>query len=75
MSVPGRNFDCRIGIVSVQAVSPTAAAALAPVDVVAQFPTDGGAFGNVVVGLRHGVLDGRRLVVEPDANLAYLEDR
>ena len=29
----------------------------------------------IVVGLRHGLLDGRRLVLEPDTPLAYLEDR
>jgi hypothetical protein len=29
----------------------------------------------VLIGLRHSLLDGRRLVLEPDSPLAYLEDR
>jgi hypothetical protein len=29
----------------------------------------------ILIGLRHGLLDGRRLVLEPDTPLAYLEDR
>jgi hypothetical protein len=46
--------------------------------VIAKFTEDRSAphpLDRILIGMRHGLLDGRRLVLEPDTPLAYLEDR
>jgi len=43
--------------------------------VIAQFEEEEAADDRVIIGLHGGILEGRRLVVEPDAGQAWLEER
>ncbi len=68
-------FRGRAGVVPIRCLSARDGSPLPRIDVVAQFLEDVDRITYAILGLGHGVFDGRRLVVEADANLAYLEDR
>ena len=75
--IAGGSFRFRLGRIVMTAFDVRTNQRLAS-PVVANFLEDEGAqrpLGQILLGLRHGLLDGRRLVIEPDVPRAYLEDR
>jgi hypothetical protein len=70
----GDPVPCRLGRVAVTPID-LDGRRLAPTAVVAQFAEDGDRIRRILMGLGHGILEGRRLVVEPDLRQAWLEDR
>jgi hypothetical protein len=80
ISLLGARYPFRLGRLTMTAIgfSDSPDPALGPRPVVAALCDDAPPLRplpSIVVGLRHGLLDGRRLVLEPDAPRAYLEDR
>jgi len=70
----GTGFACRIGSVPVVTVG-VGNTRLPAVDLLAYFLLDGGQTNRILMGLHGGILEGRRLVVEPDLRQAYIEER
>ncbi len=71
----GGSSACRVGRITIQAFD------LGPPPqfltsrrIVAQFEEGTGYGDQVIVGLRHSILEGRRLIVEPNLENAWLED-
>lgn len=67
----GGTYRYRLGVVSLQPAQDDLKSFLSPTDTIAQFTDDGGRLTNIVLGLRHGILDGRRLAL---GSPAVLED-
>jgi hypothetical protein len=77
LTVMGGRYPFRLGRVTMTAIDLRTKRRLSS-PVIAKFVEDAAAprpLERILIGLRHGLLDGRRLVLEPDAPRAYLEDR
>src|SRR5947209_1036899 len=61
LSIAGGTYRYRLGVISIQPYQDDLKAWLSPTDTICQFTDDGGRLANIVLGLRHGILHGRRL--------------
>jgi hypothetical protein len=70
----GGVFPARLGVVRIEFVDPVTGATGRPSDLVAKFASDNGRMREIVLGLDGGTLAGRRLILELDADQAWLEE-
>jgi hypothetical protein len=70
----GDPVPCRLGRVLIAPID-AEDRRLTATSVVGQFAEDGGRIRRILMGLGHGILEGRRLIVVPDLRQAWLEDR
>jgi hypothetical protein len=73
LRVLGGSYPYRMGRVLVAAAD-THGRQLPRVPVIAQFAEDGGNLSGILMGMRGGILDGRRLVVDVDRERAWLAE-
>ncbi len=72
----GGERRCRVGRVRVEAFDlERPPSSLPAVNVVAQFEEEDSADDRILTGLFGGILEGRRLILEPDLRQAWLEER
>jgi hypothetical protein len=72
----GGSSRCKVGRVDVEAFElERGLRSLPPVSVLAQFEEEDSADDRILTGLFGGILEGRRLVLEPDLRQAWLEER
>jgi hypothetical protein len=72
--VAGGEYPFRYGRVSVTAIQADLKAKLVPVSLLAQFTEDSGRLNRILFGVHGGIMQKRRLIVEPDFREAWLEE-
>jgi hypothetical protein len=72
----GGESRCRIGLVALEAFDVESGCRFLPAtSILAQFEEDETIDNRIILGLHGGILEGRRLIVEPDLRQGWIEER